>query len=159
LSGAYFAYLTGVEMTHVPYRAVSQLVADLISGEVPVSFTVLSNVLAPMQSGDVKALAVGAEKRMASIPDVPTLAEAGYDQPDSSAWFALLAPRGTPQAIVERLSKEVRDASADPTVQERLATLGALSVTNTPEELAVYITSEIARWRDVVARTGIKLER
>ncbi|AMN39917.1 Bug family tripartite tricarboxylate transporter substrate binding protein [Rhodoplanes sp. Z2-YC6860] len=159
LSGAYFAYLTGIEMTHVPYRAVSQLVSDLISGEVPVSFTVLSNVLAPMQAGDVKALAVGAEKRMASIKDVPTLAEAGYDQPDSSAWFALLAPRGTPKAIVERLSKEVREATSDVGVRERLTTLGAVPVTDTPDELAAYITLEIARWRDVVSRTGIKLER
>ncbi|MBX9840816.1 MAG: tripartite tricarboxylate transporter substrate binding protein [Xanthobacteraceae bacterium] len=158
LSGAYFAYLTGIEMTHVPYRATSQLVSDLISGEVPVTFTVLSNVLAPMQAGSVKALAVGADKRLAAVRNLPTLAEAGYAQPDSSAWFALLAPRGTPKPIIDRLSREVRSAVADKSVLERFETLGAFPVTTTPDELTAFISSEIARWRDIVARTGVKAD-
>ena len=159
LSAAYFAYLTGLDMTHVPYRAMSQLVADLVSGEVPVSFTVLSNVLGSIQTGSVKALAVTAERRMAAISNVPTLAEAGYNQPDTSAWFALLAPRGTSQVIVDRLSKELREAVNDPAVRERFDALGAISVASTPEALASFISTEIVRWRDIVARTGVTMDR
>lgn len=159
LSGAYFAYLTEIEMVHVPYRAMSQLVTDLVNAEVPVSFTVISNVLSPIQTGTVKALAVAADKRMAAIGNVPTLAEAGYNQPDSSAWFALLAPRGTPDMIVDRLSRELRVALTDATVKERFDTLGAIGVPSTPKELAGFISSEIVRWRDVVSRTGVTIDR
>src|SRR3989440_9487814 len=99
LAGALFEQLAGVSMTHVPYRVTSQLQSDLVAGEVPVSFQLLPNVIAALKSGQVRPLAVANNTRLAALPDVPTAAELGVKNYESSAWFGLVAPRGTPRAI------------------------------------------------------------
>lgn len=142
-------------MTHIPYRTMSQLVGDLVSGEAPVSFSVLSNVSSSIQAGQVRALAVTADKRLAALPNVPTAADAGVSNFEASAWFALLAPLGTPRPIVDQLNRELAAALSDPIVRERFSELGAVPAATTPEELASFISSEISKWRDVMARTGI----
>jgi tripartite-type tricarboxylate transporter receptor subunit TctC len=155
LAGAYFELVAGIQMTHVPYRNIAQYVPDLIAGSVPAGFQFLPNVIAPLRSGDARALAVTSNKRMAALPDVPTVAEAGISGYAPSGWLALLAPRGTPKPIVARLNEELAAAIADPVVRDRFSELGAEPAATTPEELARFIASEIAKWRDIITRAGI----
>jgi len=155
LAGAYFEQLVGVQLTHVPYRVTAQLVTDLAAGQVPVGFQLLPNVLGQIRSGGVRPLAVASDKRLAALPDVPTAAEAGVNGYVTGAWFAFLAPRGTPRPIVAQLNREIVAAMADPTVRSRFAELGAEPLATTPEELARHISTEIAKWREIITKGGI----
>jgi tripartite-type tricarboxylate transporter receptor subunit TctC len=157
LAGAYFEQVAGIEMTHVPYRNIAQYVPDLIAGSVPAGFQFLPNVIAPLRSGDARALAVTSQTRMAALPDVPTVVEAGIAGYAPSGWLALLAPRGTPKPIIARLHQEVVAAIADPAVREKFSDLGAEPVASTPEELARFISSEIVKWRDIITAVGINV--
>lgn len=158
LAGAFFEQLAGAQMQHVPYRITSQLQTDLVSGQVPVSFQLLPNVLGPIKSGQVRALAVASKQRLPALPDVPTAAEAGFKDYESAAWFGFLAPRGTPRPAVDRLSKEVAAATADPAVRSRFTDFGAEPLASTPEEFGRYISAEVVRWREIITRGGITLE-
>jgi tripartite-type tricarboxylate transporter receptor subunit TctC len=159
LAGVYFEQLTGVQLTHVPYRNIAQYGPDLIAGTVPLGFQFLPNVIAPIHSGDAKALAVASPKRLAALPDVPTSAEAGLPDYISSGWLAFLAPRGTPKPIIERLHAELAAAMKDQTVRSRFAELGAEPVVTTPEELAQFIVSETSKWGGIIKRGGITIEQ
>jgi len=158
LAGAYYEQLVGVKMTHVPYRVTAQLVADLMSGQVPVSFQLVPNVLGQIKGGQLRPLAVASDKRLAALPDVPTAAEAGVAGYNSAAWFAFLAPRGTPKPIIDRLQREIAAAVADPAVRARFAELGAEPLATSPEELSRFISAEIVKWRDITTKAGIKLD-
>lgn len=158
LAGAYFEQIAGVSMTHVPYKVTSQMVADLVAGEVPVSFQLLPNVIGPLKGGQVRALAVAAAKRLPALPEVPTAAEVGVRGYESAAWFAFLAPRGTPRAIVERVQREVAAAVAEPAVRARFADLGAEPISATPEDTLRHIATESAKWREIITRAGIRLD-
>jgi len=125
IAGAYFEQLVGAKMTHVPYRVTSQLQSDLASGQVPVGFQLLPNVIGHIKSGAVLALAVASAKRLPALPEVPTAEEAGVKGFESAAWFAFLAPRGTPQGAVARLHRDIAAATADPAVRARFAEFGA----------------------------------
>jgi tripartite-type tricarboxylate transporter receptor subunit TctC len=155
LSGVYFDQVTGLELTHVPYRNIAQYVPDLIAGTVPVGFQWLPNVSAPLQSGDARALAVAASKRMTALPDVPTAAEAGVKNYESSGWLALLAPHGTPKPIITRLNEELVAAVKDPQVAHKIVEQGAEGTSTTPEGLGKFITSEAAKWREIIVKAGI----
>jgi tripartite-type tricarboxylate transporter receptor subunit TctC len=158
LAGAYFEQIAGVKMTHVPYRVTSQLVTDLVAGEVPVGFQLLPNVIGQLKAGQVRALAVASSKRLPALPDVPTAAELGVKGYESAAWFAFLAPRGTPRAIVDKLHSEVASAMADPSVRARFADFGAEPMATTPEELGRFISSEVAKWRGIITKAGITID-
>jgi tripartite-type tricarboxylate transporter receptor subunit TctC len=158
LAGAFFEQIAGVRMTHVPYRVTSQMVADLISGEVPVSFQLLPNVVGQIKAGQVRPLAVAGVKRLSALPDVPTAAEVGVKGYESAAWFAFLAPRGTPRPIVDRLHAEVVAAMSDAAVRSRFAEFGAEPMATTPEELARFISAEVAKWRAIIAKAGITVD-
>ena len=158
LAGAYFEQIAGVSMTHVPYKVTAQMVADLVSGEVPVSFQLLPNVIGPVRGGQVRALAVASPRRLTALPDVPTAAEVGVRGYDSAAWFAFLAPRGTPRPIIDRMHREVAAAMAEPALRARFAELGAEPLAATPDETARHITAETAKWRDIITKAGIKLD-
>ena len=158
LAGAYFEQIAGVSMTHVPYKVTAQMVADLVSGEVPVSFQLLPNVIGPVKGGQVRALAVASPRRLTALPDVPTAAEVGVRGYDSAAWFAFLAPRGTPRPIIDRMHREVAAAMAEPALRARFAELGAEPLAATPDETARHITAETAKWRDIITKAGIKLD-
>ena len=155
LASAYFEQVVGVKLTHIPYRNIAQYAPDLISGAVPLGFQWLPNVLAALNSGGAKALAVASKSRMASLPDVPTAAEAGLQNYEASGWFTMLAPRGTPKPIVAKLNQELNAALSDPTVRERFKEQGAEPVIFTPEELAKFIAAEIVKWHDIITKAGI----
>ncbi|HYR36304.1 MAG TPA: tripartite tricarboxylate transporter substrate binding protein [Burkholderiales bacterium] len=158
LAGALFEQIAGVKMTHVPYRVTSQLQSDLVAGEVPVSFQLLPNVIGALKAGQVRALAVANNSRLPALPDVPTAAELGINGYESSAWFGLVAPRGTPRPIVDKLNAAVVAAMADPAVKSRFVEFGAEPMATSPDELARYISAEVVKWRDLIAKAGIKLE-
>ena len=158
LAGAFFEQLAGVRMTHVPYRVTAQLVSDLVAGEVPVSFQLVPNVIGQIKSGHVRALAVASDKRLAALPDVPTAAEVGLKGYESAAWFAFLAPRGTPRPIVDRLRGEIAAAMSDPAVRTRFADFGAEPLASTPEELGRFISAEVAKWREIITKAGITVD-
>ena len=155
LSGAYFEQVVGAKLTHVPYRNIAQYGPDLIAGSVPLGFQWLPNVLAALNSGGARALAVASKTRIAALPDVPTTAEAGLPEYVASGWFLMLAPRGTPKPIVDQLNKEFTAALKDPTVRARFTEQGAEGPPLSPDEVAKFIASEIAKWRDIITKAGI----
>ena len=159
LAGAFFEQVSGAKMTHVPYRVTGQLVTDLVSGQVPVSFQLVPNVIGQIKAGTVRPIAVAADKRLAALPAVPTAAEAGISGYHSAGWFAFLAPRATPRPIVERLHREITAAMADPAIRARFADMGAEPSASSPEELGRHISAEIAKWREIINKAGIKIEQ
>lgn len=155
LAAAYFEQITGVQLTHVPYRNIAQYTPDFLSGQVPLGFQLLPNVLGMLKTGDARALAVTSDKRMTALPDVPTAAEAGVKNYETSAWLALLAPAGTPKPIVDRIYKALAEAVKDPTVKARFTEQGAEPVSPGPEELEKFMASESVKWRDIINKAGI----
>jgi tripartite-type tricarboxylate transporter receptor subunit TctC len=129
-----------------------------VAGEVPVSFQLLPNVIAALKGGQVRALAVANATRLPALPDVPTAAELGVRGYESSAWFGLVAPRGTPRPIIDKLNAEVVNAMSDAQVRARFVEFGAEPVTTTPDELGRFIASEVIKWREIITKAGIKLE-
>jgi tripartite-type tricarboxylate transporter receptor subunit TctC len=155
LSGVYFGQVTDTQLTHVPYRNIAQYAPDLISGAVPLGFQWLPNVQATLDSGGARALAVAARTRMAALPNVPTTAEAGLPNYETSGWFVMLAPHGTPKAIVARVNQEMTAALSDPTVRQRITEQGAESVTMSPEQVGAFMAAETEKWRDIIAKAKI----
>jgi tripartite-type tricarboxylate transporter receptor subunit TctC len=155
LAAVQFEQATGTSMKHVPYRGAPPIIADLVSGQVPVTFQNIPNVLAPIGTGHVRPLAQTGSKRNPALPDVPTMAEAGLQDVESYAWFALLAPKGTPPAIVERLSKETVKALADPALRKRMVEIGAEPSPSSPAELRTFMAAEVAKWRRVIEAAGL----
>jgi tripartite-type tricarboxylate transporter receptor subunit TctC len=155
LGGAYFEQLTGTQLVHVPYRNIASYTPDFISGQVPVGFQLLPNVLGLIQSGDARALAVASNKRMTALPDVPTAAEAGLQGYESYAWLALLAPANIDQAFVDKLYAAARDATKDPKVRSLFAEQGAEPTDFGPEDLKKFMASEILKWSEVIGKMGI----
>jgi tripartite-type tricarboxylate transporter receptor subunit TctC len=159
LAGLFFEQLTGTKMRHLPYRVTAQLVTDLITGVVPLAFQNITNVLGQVQSGDLRPLAIASKSRSVTLPDVPTAAEAGLAGYESSAWFALLAPRGTPRAIIEKVNLAAVTALNDTDLRKRLIDIGAEPAPMSPEELRAYISAEIVKWREIINRGGVSAEQ
>ena len=155
LAGAYFEQLTGTQLVHVPYRNIANYTPDFISGQVPLGFQLLPNVLGLIKNGDARALAVASNKRMTALPDVPTAAEAGLQGYESSAWLALLAPANTDQALVDRLYAAAQDAVNDPKVRALFAEQGAEPMNLGPEEFRKFMASEISKWSEIIGKMGI----
>ncbi|MBA3905062.1 MAG: hypothetical protein C0522_15525 [Rhodocyclaceae bacterium] len=155
LAAAYFDIVAGTKMVHVPYRSGSQIALDLVSGDVPVSFQLIPNVVAQLQAGQVRPLAVTTRTRSKALPDVPTMAEAGVSGYESYAWFGLAAPKGTPAAVLERLSREVRAAVADVAVQKRLIEIGVEPSSSSQAEFKAFVAAELAKWSGIIKQAGI----
>lgn len=155
--GEYFKQMTGSDLIHVPYRGAAPAVADLISGQIHVAFTELATSLGHVQSGKLRALAVTTATRAQVLPDVPTLSEfiPGFE---ASQWIGLVAPKGTPQAIVEKLNAEVNAALADPKVKARFADLGGVVLPGSPDAFAKLIRDETEKWGNVIRAANIKVE-
>jgi len=155
LAAAYFDMVTGTRMTHVPYRSGSQLALDLVTGDVPVSFQLIPNVIAQINSKEAKPLAVTTRQRSKTLPDVPTMAEAGVANYESYAWFGLAAPKGTPAPILARLSEAVKETMADPLVQKRLLEIGVEPTMSSPDAFKSFVSSEIVKWTKIIKDAGI----
>jgi tripartite-type tricarboxylate transporter receptor subunit TctC len=155
LAGEYFAQVTGTKMTHVPYRNIAQYGPDLMSGTVQLGFQWYPNVAGPINAKGAIPLAVAGDKRLAALPDVPTTTEAGLPQYKINGWFALLAPKGTPKAILERLHKETADALNDPQVKHGFETAGAETMLVPLADAKKWQHDEIAKYTDIIAKAGI----
>ena len=158
LAGELFKMLSGVEMTHVPYKGNGPAMADLLAGRVLVMFDQISTALPQMQGGKLRALGVTTAKRSAVAPDVPTLAEAGLPGFDMTTWHGLVAPAGTPAEIIAKLNAEVVKALDSPEVRERFKANGIDPVSSTPQQFGALMQSEIVRWRDVVKASGARVD-
>jgi tripartite-type tricarboxylate transporter receptor subunit TctC len=156
VAGELFKSMAGVDMTHVPYRGSTPAVTDMVGGQVQVMFDVTPTALPQIKSGKLRALGVTTLKPLPSLPDVPTIDSTvkGYE---ATAWIGLGAPRGTPPEIVAILNKTTNAAVQDPTIQKRLADLGAAAAEpNSPEQFKAFIDENIAKWTKVIKSAGIK---
>jgi tripartite-type tricarboxylate transporter receptor subunit TctC len=158
MSAEMFMMLTGVKMVHVPYKGSGPALADLLGGQVDVMFDNLTSSIGYIKSGKLRALAVTTTTRYPELPDVPTMQEAGVAGYEATAWFGMLAPKGTPRSVVTRINAEVNKALAQPDVKEKLAQQGAVASAWTPEQFGAFIHNEIAKWGKVVKASGAKVE-
>lgn len=159
LSGELFKSMTGVFMTHIPYRGSGPAMLDMVGGNVDVMFDNLPSALPQIKAGKLKALAVTSLQRSTALPDVPTVEEAaklkGFD---ASSWFGLLAPAGTPPEIVSRIQQEVAKSLNTPAVKEKLLTQGAVPSGNTPQQFTAFINAEHIKWAQVVKTSGARVD-
>ncbi|MCS4294891.1 tripartite-type tricarboxylate transporter receptor subunit TctC [Comamonas sp. BIGb0152] len=152
------AYQTGVKFTHVPYKGSGPAVQDVMGGQVDMMFDTALVVGPHIQAGKLRPIAVTSSKRLESLPDVPTIAEAGEKGFDMGSWQAVFAPAGTPKAVVDRLHAEIMKIVATPEVQTRLKAFGMQPSTMTPAELAEFQKAEVAKWAQVIQAAGIKVD-
>jgi tripartite-type tricarboxylate transporter receptor subunit TctC len=152
------AYQSGVKFTHVPYKGSGPAVQDAIGGQVDMMFDTTLIVGPHIQSGKLRPIAVSSSRRLESLPDVPTIAEAGQRGFDMGSWQAVFAPAGTPKPIVDRLHAEIMKIVATPDVQARLKGFGMTPSTMTPAELGAYQKAEVEKWAKVVKAAGIKAD-
>ena len=158
LSGELFNLMAGVKLTHVPYKGSPQAMTDLLGGRVQAMFAPASTALPHIKAGTLKVLAVSSAKRTGSSPELPTIAESGLPGFETSVWFGLLAPAGTPRDIIERLNREANRALADPAVKTQFAAQGIDGMGGTAEQFAAYIKDETAKWARVVQASGAKID-
>jgi tripartite-type tricarboxylate transporter receptor subunit TctC len=158
VSGELFKSMTGIDMEHIPYKGRASAIPDLLGGRVTMMFDNMPSSLPLVRDGKLRALGVTSLKRSAAAPDIPTIAEQGLAGFDAVSWFALFAPANTPKPIVDKLQREVSRILKLPDVAKKLAELGLDADGGTPEELAAYQKSEIAKWAKVVKDSGAKAE-
>jgi tripartite-type tricarboxylate transporter receptor subunit TctC len=157
MAGELFAFNAGIKMVHVAYRGEAPGLNDLLGGQIPFMFSNLSVVLGNVQAGKLRALAVTTPKRVASLPDVPTIAESGQPGFDAATWFALVAPAGTPRDVMMKLNAEARKIVATQDYRERFDAIGMIpDQDRAPDEINAYIKAEIAKWAKVIADAGVK---
>jgi tripartite-type tricarboxylate transporter receptor subunit TctC len=158
LAGELFMRETSAQMIHVPYNAPGTATTNLIAGEIQLMFQLIPGIAGQVKSGRVRALAVMAPQRSPALPDVPTTVELGQPQLLSSTWFALLAPKGTPPAVVARMNTVANEVLADPAVRKRLAEMGATPLGGSPQQLADHLAAETEKWGRVVREARIQAQ-
>jgi tripartite-type tricarboxylate transporter receptor subunit TctC len=159
IAGELFTSMAGVKMVHVPYKSTGQSMPDLLAGRLEVGFDTLASAIAYVKGGKLRALAVTDAKRLADLPGVPTVEEAGLPGYRFSTWYGVFAPAGTPTAVVNRLHAEINKAMQSPDLRAKYAEMGMDdSVTRTPEEFAALVRADIARFAKLVKEAGIKIE-
>jgi tripartite-type tricarboxylate transporter receptor subunit TctC len=158
LSAELFKSMAKVDMLHVPYKGTGQAVTDLLAGQIDLLFAPAQTVLPQVKAGKLKALATTGARRPETIPDLPTVAEAGVPGYEAVGWFGLLAPAATPKATVEKLSADANRVLADSEVRARMQAAGADPAGNTPDEFARFIRNDQAKWAKLMREAGIKPE-
>jgi tripartite-type tricarboxylate transporter receptor subunit TctC len=157
MSGELFKFMTGINMVHVPYRGVAPALADLIGGQVQVLFDTMPNSITYIKAGKLRALAVTTTTRNPAMPNLPTVAEflPGYE---SSAWYGVSAPKGTPADIVEKLNKEINAGLSDSKLGARLADLGGILMQGSSADFGKLIAEETGKWAKVIRAANLKAE-
>jgi tripartite-type tricarboxylate transporter receptor subunit TctC len=158
LSAELFKSMAQVDLLHVPYKGTGQALGDLLAGQVDLLFAPSQTVLAHVKAGKLKALAVTGSRRSPTLPELPTVAEAGLPGYEAVGWFGLLAPAATPRPVVEKLSADVNRALADADVRSRMEAMGAEPGGNSPEEFRRFIRDDQAKWSKLMKEAGIRLE-
>ena len=157
LTAEMLASMSGVKMQHIPYKGSGPALNDVIAGQIDFMFDQYSTVGPNIKAGKLRAIGIATRERHALLPDVPTIAETipGFEV---HPWYAMFAPAGTPRTIIDRLNADLVKVMTSPEIRERMATLGWDPVTNTPEQLAAQIKSELAVWADVVKKSGARID-
>ena len=158
LSGELFKTMTGVDIRHVPFRGSAPAVTALLGGHVSMQFDNLPSSFQQIKAGKLRALAVTSATRSPALPDVPTLAEAGLPGYEATSWFGLLAPAGTPPAIIKTLDDQLMAILADPAVKAKLDEQGAVAHPETPAEFAAFIKGETTKWAKTVRDSGAQVD-
>jgi len=158
VSGELFKTMTGIDMTHIPYKGRATAIPDLLGGRVTMMFDNMPSSLPLVQEGKLRALGVTSAKRSPAAPEIPTIAEQGLPGFEAVSWFALFAPAATPRPIVDKLQSEVKKILAMPEVAKKLAEIGLEPVGSSADELAAYQRAEITKWAKVVKDSGAKVE-
>ena len=158
LAAVIFDQLAGVRTTHVPYKGAGQAVSDLLSGQMQFAFTTTQIALPHVEAGRLRMLGIGSAKRFPRLPNLPTIAESGVKDYEAEQWYGVIAPRGTPAPIINKLSNELRHIIANADFQERLLSQGIAPVSSTPEAFAATIKQNIARFAKVIKELGLKVE-
>jgi tripartite-type tricarboxylate transporter receptor subunit TctC len=158
LAAELLSSMTGIKMLHVPYKGGGPALTGLLSSEAQVLFAPYASARAHIKSGRIRALAVTTARRPKAIPDIPTIAEAGVPGYDSGVWYAMLAPAGTPRAIIDRLNRETIAVLKNPEFNKLLVEQAVDAIGSTPEELAQHIGREIDKWAKVVKEAGVRIE-
>ena len=148
----------GVEMTHVPYKGTGPTLTDLLGGQIDLTFGTPPPFMPFIAQGRLRAIAVTGKSRLASLPDVPTVAEAGYPKLDATSWFAVFAPAKTPQPIVDKLSAEIAKVMATPEFRRRALEQGAIADYMGPKALGDMTASDLARWAAVTKASKIEAD-
>ena len=150
--------MAGINMVHIPYKGAAPALTDVVAGQASLYFTSPISAQALVKAGRLRAVAVTSARRSAALPNMPTIAEAGFPEFDLTSWWGMLAPAGVPRDIINRLHTETVRILNQPGVKERLDALGADAVSNTPEEFAAYIKSETAKWARIVRESGARID-
>lgn len=150
-----FAARTGLDAAHVPFRGAAQTIPAMLSGDVAFAIDNLTSYMSYIESGQIRPLALTGTQRWPTLPEVPTMAEAGMPDFDMTSWAAFAVPAGTPRAIVDRLAATLADIAADPTVRQRFAIVGARALASTPEQVAARAARERPIWKETVRIAGL----
>jgi len=159
MAGELFKSMSETDILHVPYRGSSGARNDVLGGQVQMMFDAITTMAPNVKAGQVRALATTGAKRSSVLPDVPTVEEAGVPGYETTIWLGLMAPKGTPQAIVDRLNAEIRKAIDQAEVKEIWAKQGAVPMIMTPAEFGAYLEKDIAKWANVVKTANIKIDQ
>ena len=158
LMGELLKSMAGIDVLHVPYKGAAQAMTDMVSGQVQFTFTSYTAAVSYIKSGRARPLAVTGTQRIAALPDVPTVAEAGYPGYDATAWWGYAAPAGTPPATLDTLNRELVKVLRDPALKAGFAEEGVQIVDSTPQEMSAYLQKEMALWGKVVKDGNIKAD-
>ncbi len=156
--GELFKKVAGINLVHVPYRGGGPAMIDVMSGQVPIMFSSLTQVMGNLRNGRLKLLAVGAATRSPVVPDIPTVAEAGFPGYEVSVWWGLVAPAGTPPSAMATLRKALTAVLHEPETKKRLAADAAEPLDKTPAEIRTLIREEVKKWSEVARQAGIRIE-
>ncbi len=158
LAGEQFKQLAGINLEHIPYKGGSQIMTDMLGGQIETGFTSTLTVLQHYKSGKLKVLAVAGKARHPSMPDIPTAVEAGYPEYETYAWYGMYAPKGTPREIVARIQQEIARVVKRPDTEERLGQFGAEPIASTPEDFAAFTKAESEKFARLIKAAGIQPE-
>jgi tripartite-type tricarboxylate transporter receptor subunit TctC len=158
MAGELFKYLAGVKLTHVPYKGAGPALIDVIGGQINMTFGSVISSLGHVRTGKLKALGVTGAKRARSMPDLPTIAEAGVKGYATTTWYGALAPANTRPTVVQKLNAEIKKTLGAPEVGEHMAKDGAEPVGNTPAQFREFLSAEMTKWRELVKNANVRVD-